>query len=143
MSFSYSGNPSSSALDEVRFHLQDTQPPGLLQDEEIQYCLFRAGGFVLLAVAFAMQIIATRYAHQAISQSTGQISTNLQNLAKEWQERLRKWLEQHGLDLSFPSPPEAIGITIADKIQEETDPTVRGKRFKSGQFDNPRAGQKA
>lgn len=38
MSFSYSGDPSNSALDAVRFKLGDTSPvQPLLQDEEITY----------------------------------------------------------------------------------------------------------
>lgn len=40
MSFSYSGNPSSSALDEARFLLGDTDPSSpIMQDEEIQYII--------------------------------------------------------------------------------------------------------
>lgn len=40
MSWSYSGNPSSSTLDQCRFMIQDTvaQEP-IMQDEEIQYLI--------------------------------------------------------------------------------------------------------
>lgn len=40
MSFSYSGDPSSSALDEARFLIGDTDSSRpIMQDEEIQYIL--------------------------------------------------------------------------------------------------------
>ena len=40
MSFSYSGNPSKSALDEARFLLGDTNKEApIMQDEEIQYII--------------------------------------------------------------------------------------------------------
>ena len=40
MSFSYSGNPSNSALDEARFLVGDTDPNNpIMQDEEIQYII--------------------------------------------------------------------------------------------------------
>lgn len=40
MAFSYSGNPSDSALDEARFLLGDTDAEApIMQDEEIQYLI--------------------------------------------------------------------------------------------------------
>lgn len=44
MSFSYSGDPSSSKLDECRFLLSDTDKSNaILQDEEIEYIISKAG----------------------------------------------------------------------------------------------------
>lgn len=44
MSFSYSGNPADSTLDECRFILGDTDSANpILQDEEIEYILANAG----------------------------------------------------------------------------------------------------
>lgn len=40
--YTYSGDPSSSPLDEVRFLLSDTQSPWMLSNEEISYGLARA-----------------------------------------------------------------------------------------------------
>jgi len=37
--YTYSGDPSSSPLDETRFLLSDTGPPWLFSDEEINYAL--------------------------------------------------------------------------------------------------------
>lgn len=44
--YTYSGDPSSSPLDEVRFLLSDTKSPWMLSNEEINYGLARANGDV-------------------------------------------------------------------------------------------------
>lgn len=44
MSWSYSGDPTSSALDECRFLIGDTNESApIMQDEEIQYIISQAG----------------------------------------------------------------------------------------------------
>lgn len=44
MSFSYSGDPSESKLDECRFLLGDTEPSTpIMQDEEIEYIIAQSG----------------------------------------------------------------------------------------------------
>lgn len=54
MSFSYSGNPSRSKIDFVRFKIGDTNPlTALLQDEEINYMVENSSSDeALLAAAF-------------------------------------------------------------------------------------------
>lgn len=45
MAFSYSGDPTVSVLDECRFLLSDTDESNvILQDEEINYIISKAGG---------------------------------------------------------------------------------------------------
>nr|BAL52633.1 hypothetical protein HGMM_F01H12C05 [uncultured prokaryote] len=136
--FSYSGNPGSSPKDEVRFWLQDTVPPGLLQDEEILFALTRAGGFVPLAVAYCMEALASRYAQEAISQTTGDISTNAQARADYWRERLQRWLEQHGLALYPELVPEMVGKTKDELEREFSDSSLVPRRFRFGFTDNRR-----
>lgn len=71
MSFSYSGDPSNSELDAVRFKLGDTSPvEPLLQDEEIQYLVdTTASEKELLARVF--RIAATAMGIRAVKRTLG------------------------------------------------------------------------
>jgi hypothetical protein len=62
MSFSYSGDPALSALDEVRFLCGDTNPDtALLQDDEINYLLSKSSN-PRYAAAQAAEAIGGHYA---------------------------------------------------------------------------------
>jgi hypothetical protein len=62
MSFSYSGDPAMSALDEVRFLCGDTNSgTALLQDEEVYYLLSKTTSS-RFAAAMAAEAIAGHYA---------------------------------------------------------------------------------
>ena len=57
MSFSYSGDPTTSDLDAVRFLIQDTTTPNeFLQNEEINFLLAQEVNFYMAAAAAAMTI---------------------------------------------------------------------------------------
>ena len=65
MAFSYSGDPSSSSLDAVRFLIADTDAnTALLQNSEIIYIL-TAYPNTTLAAAFAMEQIASSFSGRA------------------------------------------------------------------------------
>jgi hypothetical protein len=86
MSFSYSGDPSASQLDECRFLIQDTDPSNpILQDEEIDYIISLYGSSVnTLRYNLFMQA-ATKFARD-IKRSLGPQSedpTVRQNYYKE------------------------------------------------------------
>lgn len=92
MSFDYSGDPSTSPLDEVRFLLQDTdETKPLLQDEEINYAIARLGhtygGDGLMAAAYCADVIAGKYAGEVsisadgVSVSAGEVQQKYQQLA--------------------------------------------------------------
>lgn len=71
MSFTYSGDPSNSKLDAIRFELGDTSPVmPLLQDEEIQYLIHTsASENVLLARVY--RTAATAMGIRAIKRTLG------------------------------------------------------------------------
>jgi hypothetical protein len=142
VSFTYSGNPASSALDQVRFWLQDTSPPGLLQDEEITFVLnSKANGNIPLAVAYCMLALAQRFAQEAYSQSTGDISTNLQQRAQYWQERYYRWIREHGLIIEPEPIPSVVGLKVEELQAELSNPEIKKRNFYFGMHDNPRAGR--
>lgn len=57
----YSGNPATSAKDEVWFLLQDTADPPQLSEEEVEYLLDNYGGSVYSAAARGAEILYSRY----------------------------------------------------------------------------------
>ena len=71
MSFSYSGNPSESAIDECRFLLGDTDENNpIMQDEEIEYIIAQSNSDVNLLRYNLFTQAATIFA-RAIKRSLG------------------------------------------------------------------------
>lgn len=71
MSFSYSGDPSNSEIDAVRFKLGDTSPvQPLLQDEEIQYLVDTTKSEAEL-FAKVFRTAATAFGIRAIKRTLG------------------------------------------------------------------------
>src|SRR5688500_12229196 len=84
MSWSYSGDPSSSSLDEVRFLLGDidsTYP--LLSDEEITYLLQERTSRG--AAADAASALAARYARE-VSFSADGVSVQVEQLQEKYEK---------------------------------------------------------
>lgn len=74
--WTYSGDPTSSLLDAVRYTIGDTiETDPLLQDEEVQYELTQAGSNVLQAAVRCCEAIAAKFARLADS-TMGQTSIN-------------------------------------------------------------------
>lgn len=66
MAWSYSGDPSTSPKDEVRFLIGDTsEDDPLLQDEEIAYLLDQCGGSALAAAVAACEGIVAKLSREA------------------------------------------------------------------------------
>lgn len=66
MAWSYSGDPSTSPKDEVRFLIGDTsEDDPLLQDGEIAYLLDQCGGSALAAAVAACEGIVAKLSREA------------------------------------------------------------------------------
>jgi hypothetical protein len=138
MTFSYSGNPSDSDKDAIRFLIQDTdEDEPFLQDEEI---IFIASHWVLsesiyYAAAQAAETIAARFAREVTVNSDSQtVSTSeLQQKFQLLAERLR---QMHNMYM-------AGGYVDAGGMLKELwrDPTVAPLAFGTGMHDDPEAGQ--
>lgn len=89
MAWSYSGDPSSSSRDEVRFLIGDTDADDqLLQDSEVDYLVSVSpdgSGHNYLAASAACDAIAARYAKQ-ISKSVGSLSIQLSEKYQHYKE---------------------------------------------------------
>lgn len=71
MSWTYTADPTSSAMDAVRFLVGDTNPDAefTMQDEEIYWNLLEVNQSVYLAAANSAENLAALYASQATAES--------------------------------------------------------------------------
>ena len=118
----YSGNPSPSDRDTVRFLIGDTTVPEFLTDEEIDWCLIEEVN-IYLAGALCCESIAARLA-QEIDKSVGDISVQLSQKYAHYVER-GKWLRYR----ASKKHPGAVYYT---------NPPEEEHYFSYGQFDNNR-----
>lgn len=130
MPFTYSGDPSASDLDRVRFQLGDTDSTDpMLQDAEIQYCIDQESSF-LGAIARACEAIAQRFSREA-SFKAGDLSQDLLGRAKHWSERADEYRKR-----AFSAhAPVAGGLSKSAKEAQEQDKDAVQPYFKRGMQD--------
>lgn len=131
MSWTYSGNPSNSARDEIRFLVGDTDTTDQqVTDEEIAYAAANEANNQLAAARIA-RALAAKYSRKA-DKSVGDLSISYSQMAKSFWDLATK-LESSG-SISGAAP-YAGGISISDKqtVQDNTDRFVPS--FKKGKFD--------
>jgi hypothetical protein len=88
MAWTYSGNPGSSNLDEVRFLIGDTDSTSqLLSNEEINYLLGAYGEAYAAAVACVVALIAQASRTVEESKKVGDLSLSIKSGA-----RLQQWI---------------------------------------------------
>lgn len=135
MTWSYSGDPSSSTLDEIRFLIQDTNTSDqLLSNEEINYLSTEYGDPYSAAIACVLALIGQAARSSEESKKVGDLS-----LTRKLGDRLAQWeaLKRH-LEAErfrrFPAAPvvnpNAILPTDIAKVEGE------GTDYVVGQMDN-------
>lgn len=111
MTWTYSGNPSLTSRDEVRFLVGDTDNTNqLATDEEISYALVKEGSSYLAAASVCFSL-AAKYARY-MDQSVGDLSISYSQRYQQFKE-LAKRLELSGS--SQFGIPYAGGISQTDK----------------------------
>lgn len=136
MSWSYSGDPSSSTRDLVRFLIRDTDTSDqLFSDEELDYLVTTwTNGYE--AARNAAEILAAKFTRQAdTSKSVGDLSLSesFAGRANEYRE-LAMGLAEQRQRLAPATPwadPQNLVATVNRKDAGKTD-------FRVGQFDNLR-----
>lgn len=140
MTWSYSGNPSSSATDAIRFLIGDTDTTDqLLSNEEIAWLNTEQTGSSTAITAlyetahYACESISAKLARLADTQ-IGDLNVKLSQKAQGYLTLARQLLVHAD---RFNNPiAYAGGISISDKeIDEENSDVFRGW-FSSGQFQN-------
>jgi len=136
MEFTYSGDPTKSTKDEVRFLIGDTDVNSpQLGDSEILYAISSEGNALLAAVACATALQA-RYSRLS-DESVGDVSKSYSQRADAF-EKLAKALRRRNAERSVC--PYAGGISKADKETNVLDEDRVDNAFNKELHNNPRSG---
>lgn len=133
--WTYSGDPSLSDRDKVRFWIGDTNSADpLLMDPEVDYALSVYPN-PQLAAAQCCRSIAAKFA-QKVNRRVGDLSINYSDRQKHYLD-LAAQLGQDGLTMDLS--PYTGGVSAADVETVEQDTDRVAPPFKRDQFDNPSA----
>lgn len=140
MTWTYSGDPSSSATDAIRFLIGDTDSTDqLLSNEEIAWINLEQSGSITAttdlyySAHYACHAISARLVRLADTQ-IGDLNIKLSQKAMGY-KTLAQDLLAHASRQSAPIP-YAGGLTISDKDIDEDNTDVFRGWFASGQFQN-------
>ena len=135
MAWSYSGNPSSSERDAVRFLVGDTDTNDqLLSNEEIDYLTTQHGSVHRIASESA-RAIAAKFA-RLMNRSIGGLSADFSAKYRQYLELADNLLEK---DEIAPVSPFISGFGRSAKEAVELDTDRESTFGRKGQHDNPRA----
>ena len=127
--WSYSGDPTNSTRDNIRFLVDDTNPADkLLTDAEVDYCLGAQATTLLAAVQAAGAVLAkfSRLVSQTISKGDEKrASTSYSDRAKQYREHVYDVLvsKAGGASAMLPIPESVFvgGASKADKTARRQD----------------------
>lgn len=147
MTWSYSGNPTNSPTDAVRFEVQDTVSTSpLLQDEELQYAIAQesgplpTGGYsaaqILSAAAHCCEALVRRFSMQADT-TTGSLHVTYSKAALGFAARAKE-LRARAQGMQGPY---VGGLSRSDKLGILQDTDRVQPAFTRGEFNNPWTGR--
>jgi len=140
MAWSYSGDPSSTQLDELRFWIQDTDPSNpLMDDEGLLYLLgvwMPKTNSVLYAAAITAELLASKFA-RLVSVSADGVSVQMSELQSRYTALAARLREQYKADGALTSAPYLSGVMW----DETRDVSIKPLRFGVGMTDNYEAGR--
>lgn len=135
MTWSYSGDPGSSILDEIRFLIQDTDTNDqLLSDEEITYLSTEYGDPYSSAIAAVLALIGKAARSSEESKKVGDLS-----LTRKFGDRLAQWQAlKRNLEAErfrrYPAAPVVNANSLLPTVEREEED--EGSDFIVGQMDN-------
>ena len=131
--FSYSGDPSASSLDEVRFLIQDTDRDDFeISDDEIAYLIAKWGDAQAAAIASA-NILVARFAALE-DKSVGDLSISFSQRADHYRDLAQHLSSSAGGSSTRPKPI-LMGRTTSQKDAAIDDTDRIGTSFERGQDD--------
>lgn len=137
--WTYSGDPTTSQLDEVRFLVQDTDPElKLLSNPEISYLL----GFwmpIYCSTYFVAHIAARRISAKftgVVTVNADGVAVNVSDLSERY-DTLAARLRAEYVESSVGGEIDLSGLMMG----ATNEPGVLPLSFAKGLFDNPEAGQ--
>lgn len=140
IAFSYSGDPTTSSRDEVRFLIQDTDSTcPLLTDAELDYIIDK---WMLLydsetyCAAIAAGTIARKWAKR-INISDGNVSAQVGDLQQRYSDMAKQ------LKAEYHNEGDVGGMVGLENIlaNNQFDPTIEPLEFSVGLMDNYLAGK--
>lgn len=135
MTWTYSGNPANSQLDEVRFIIGDTDTTDqLLANEEINYMIAEYGSSLRTASECA-RAIAAKFA-RLMSRSIGGLSADFSAKYRQYLE-LAESLQNN--EQTVPVSLYISGYTKSAKEAVELEEDRETTFARKGDMDNPRA----
>lgn len=135
MTWSYSGDPSSSDMDNVRFLIGDTiTADQLLQNEEILSVLAGQPN-PILAAAIAARAIAAKFS-RLTNVRVGKTQIWANEKAEAYLALAKKLEDEDAKAAKFRTIPYAGGISISDKQIDEDDPDREIPFFERDLFEN-------
>jgi hypothetical protein len=139
MSWNYSGDPSDSALDEVRFYVQDTdRDDPLISDEEIEFLIARWSpiyGSNIMVASMVAEAIAAKFARE-ISYSADGVSVGVNELQTKYDALAASLRDQYKM-FDIGSDADYASIMYSDRRDYTIKPTI----WAIGMNDNTLAGQ--
>ncbi len=131
--WTYSGNPSASDLDALRFTLGDTDSGSQqASDEELLY-LINAYGSIRNAAIAACDALSAKAVQGGIDKKVGDLHISGSQLSGNYQN-LRARLVRNA---ALTATPKAGGISVADKTANVENSDNTSPSFYRGQFDQP------
>jgi hypothetical protein len=141
LTWTYSGDPTTTSKDEVRFLVGDTDTEDpLVSDEEIQYTIstwYPVYGTYFYVASVVAESIAGKLARET-SYSADGVSIDLGSLQQKFSERAAQLRQAHH-SLLVGGTPDVGGISPYEQLDYLTKPLD----FGTGMHDNPEAGQQA
>jgi len=137
--WSYSGDPTDSDLDEIRFLVQDTDTADqLITDEEISYIIDKwvdVYGSNFMAAAMVAEAIAAKFTREVAYSADG-VSVAVEQLQQKY-DNLAMSLRDQYRQFDIGAGPVVEGILYSDTL----DPGIKPTMFGIGMNDNVRAGK--
>ena len=132
--WTYSGDPSASLLDEVRFLIGDTDSTDqLLQDAEIRYALAAEASSAIKGAIRVARALVMKFGRKA-SLSVGDLSIQYGQRADTFQTLVLDLESQ--LTLYSPVAPFVGGISVSNKEATEEELDRVKPAFRKGMHDN-------
>jgi hypothetical protein len=135
--WSYSGDPSASDRDQVRFYSQDViEARPLLQDEELDFLLSQwadAVGSSLYVAAVACEVIAGKFA-ASVNVSADGMNVDQGSLQQKYNDLAASLRDQYKALYQY-DPPDLTSV-----LDQSTDWSILPLTFGVGFQDNNRAG---
>lgn len=138
--WTYSGDPRSSALDQVRFYIGDTDPNDKqLGDEEILFLISERDSIYAAASIACLGLVA-RYARE-VTRTVGDLSVQASERQKHYQELHEHFASQvgesGGMTPYVNAAPYVGGISDSDRRAQEADTDRVDPAFEQGKMDFP------